>query len=520
VTPAVEAVDLFRLYRSERGNAVALRGLTVRVEPGELVVVLGPSGSGKSTLLRILAGLDEPSAGSVRVFGRDLRGLRGRALLEYRSRTLGYADQHFVRALVPELGAREQVELRLGLLGVPRRERMRVAAELLERVGLSDRADARVSELSGGQQQRIALCAALAHRPGLFVADEPTGELDRENAADVYALVRELSRAAGATTVLVSHDPESVGVADRVVHVRDGRVSAEAAGGETRAVVNRGGWIRVPEELLRRAGLGGTARIEVDERGLLVSAGDERAPAAAEAPAPAAPAPAGETVAEVEELAKTHGRGGAAQHVFAGLSARFAAGSITAVTGPSGSGKSTLLHLLAGLDVPTAGEVRVLGTALSALDAAARAALRRASVGIVSQGTDLVHFLEARELVELALAQRGVERAEARRRAEAALADVGLGELASERVGRLSMGERQRVAVARALAVRPRLLLADEPTARLDEENARGIGALLSELARRSGAAVLCATHDPVLVERADVRLDLGHGARPVHSVA
>jgi ABC-type lipoprotein export system ATPase subunit len=517
VTPAVEAVDLFRLYRSERGSAVALRGLTLVVEPGEFLVVLGPSGSGKSTLLRVLAGLDEPSAGSVRVFGHDLRRLRGRALLEYRSCVLGYADQHFVRALVPELGAREQIELRLGLLGVPRRERERAAAGLLERVGLAGREDARPAELSGGQQQRVALCAALAHGPRLFVADEPTGELDRETAAEVYGLVRELSRAVGATTVLVSHDPESAGVADRVVHVRDGRVSAEATDGETRAVVGRGGWIRVPEDLLRRAGLGGTARIEVDDRGVLVSSG--AAPGLREStgearPAPA-PAPGGEMVAEVRRLAKTHGRGGGARRVFTDLSAGFAAGTVTAVTGRSGSGKTTLLHLLAGLDVPSAGEVRVLGTTVSAADAASRAALRRATVGIVPQGTDLVHFLEARELVELALAQRGLARAEARRNAEAALADVGLGELAAERVGRLSMGERQRVAVARALAIRPRLLLADEPTARLDEENARAVAGLLAGLARRWGTAVVCATHDPVLVERADVRLDLGRGEPP-----
>lgn len=125
--------------------------------------------------------------------------------------------------------------------------------------------------LSGGQQQRVALCAALAHRPPLFIADEPTGELDRESAAQVYAVVRELAHAAGATTILVSHDPESAGVADRVVQIRDGRVSEESGAGASRAVVNRGGWIRVPEELLRRAGLEQRVRIELDEHGVLVS---------------------------------------------------------------------------------------------------------------------------------------------------------------------------------------------------------------------------------------------------------
>ena len=299
---AVEASDLFRIYPSEEGASVALQGLTLDVHEGELLVVFGPSGSGKSTLLRILAGLDQPSAGSVRVFGEDLRKVRGRALLDYRSRTLGYADQHYARALAPELPAREQVGFRLGLLGLPARERERVADELLDRVGLLDRRDARPGELSGGQQQRVALAVALAHRPRLFIADEPTGELDAANAADMYSLIRDLSRAAGVTTILVSHDPESAAVADRVVQIRDGRVSAETSDGEVRAVVNRGGWIRVPEEFLRRAALAGRARIEIDERGVLVS-GEAGAVAAAE-PSPPSDLPSpppGPVVAE------THG---------------------------------------------------------------------------------------------------------------------------------------------------------------------------------------------------------------------
>ena len=183
---AVEARDLFRLYASPEGTSVALQGLTLDVEEGELLVVFGPSGSGKSTLLRILAGLDRPSAGSVSVFGHDLRTLRGRVLLDYRSRALGYADQHYARALAPELRAREQVALRLALLGVPREERVLAADRLLERVGLLDRRAALPDELSGGQQQRVAICAALAHRPRLFIADEPTGELDAQNAAEIY----------------------------------------------------------------------------------------------------------------------------------------------------------------------------------------------------------------------------------------------------------------------------------------------------------------------------------------------
>ena len=491
---AVEATDLFRIYPSAEGAAAALQGLSLDIEEGELVVVFGPSGSGKSTLLRILAGLDRPSAGTVRVFEHDLRTLRGRALARYRSRTLGYADQHYERALAPELTARQLVALRLDLLGVDRTESGRTADRLLERVGLAGKRDARPAELSGGQQQRVALCAALSHGPPLFIADEPTGELDAANAAEIYALIRELAREAGVTTLIVSHDPESAAVADRVVQIRDGRVSA--ADGE--AVVNRGGWIRIPEELL-----GGTTRARLEPRpgGVFVHT---VAVDAVEHAAPAEPRP-GAVVAEAVALTKVHGRGPRATEVFHDLSLAFAGGAFSAVTGPSGTGKSTLLHLLAGLDRPTAGDVRVLGTALSGLDETGLALLRRSSIGLVTQGTDLVPFLTARETVELALVLRGADGG----RAASALAAVGLAELADQRVARLSMGERQRVAIARALAAKPALLLADEPTARLDEANARAVGALFAELARTTGTAIVCATHDPVLIEHAQVEFPL-----------
>jgi len=484
----VEARDLFRLYSTPQGTSVALQGLSLDVAERELLVVFGPSGSGKSTLLRILAGLDRPSAGSVSVLGHDLRTLRGQARLEYRSRTLGYADQHYTRALAPELTARELVAFRLALLGVGRAEREHVADQLLERVGLLDRRDALPGELSGGQQQRVAICAALAHRPKLFIADEPTGELDARNAAEIYELIGTLAREVGATTVLVSHDPRSAAVADRVVQIRDGRVSTE----DGDAVVNRGGWVRIPE-------LDGVSRVRLEPapQGLLIRVG-ERPPRPAATPETTK----GEVVVRTSRLAKSYG----ATPVLHDLTLAFESGRLTAVTGRSGSGKSTLLHLLAGLDLPSAGEVHVLGTPISQLDATGRADVRRAHIGLVTQGTELVPFLTAQETVELALAMRGAPTSNA----TATLAAVGLGELSHQRVARLSMGERQRVAVARALVTLPRLLLADEPTARLDEANARAVGHLFAELAATTGTAIVCATHDPVLIEQAGAEVPLG----------
>jgi ABC-type lipoprotein export system ATPase subunit len=507
---AVELRDVFRVYSTPEGDAAALQGLSAEVQEGELVAVLGPSGSGKTTLLRILAGLERPSAGHVRVLGLDLVRLPGRRLAAYRSGLLGYADQHYGRVLASELTARELVSLQLGLLGTPRRERYARADELLERVGLLARRDARPAELSGGEQQRVAVCAALAHRPRLLLLDEPTGELDAANAALVLALVRDLARAAGSTAVVVSHDPSTARVADRTLHVRDGRVSNEStlAVGGGGIVVGRGGWLRLPEELLRRAGIGSRATARLGDGGIVVAAAPEHEPAAAR-PEPATvavPAPGAE-VASVWELGRRYGRPGAETTALDAVTAAFSAGALTAVTGPSGSGKTTLLQLLAGLDLPTAGEVRVLGTRLGELDRAGRAELRRRHVAVLGQQPVLTAFLTAEENVELALALRGLE-ADGDAAVEA-LAAVGLEERAGQRVDRLSAGERARVGIARAVASQPDLLLLDEPTARLDAANALGVAALLARLARERGTAVVCATHDPLVIEQADRELPL-----------
>ena len=511
---AVELRDVFRVYPAPEGGVVALQGLTLEIREGEICVVLGPSGSGKSTLLRMLAALDSPTAGSVRVLGRDLARLGRRGRANYRSEVLGYADQHYWRALASELEVRELVGLQLGLAGVARHERLGRAGELLERVGLLDRARAHPRELSGGEQQRVAICAALAHRPRLLLADEPTGELDAANARLVYEAIAELARAAGTTTVLVSHDPESATVVDRIVRVRDGRVSEEAAladGSDEAIVVGRGGWLRLSEELLRRTGIHSHASARLHEHGLLLQA----APGAS-APEPLAeeeslpePAAAGTATAETAGLTRTYGEGVAAATALAALDAVFRGGRLTAVTGPSGSGKTTLLHLLAGLDLPSGGQVTLLGETMSALDRDARARLRAAKVALVSQETGLVPFLTAAENVELGLSLRGVEASEARARSAESLAAVGLAGAAGRRVSDLSSGQGERVAVARALAGRPALLLADEPTARLDQASALAVARLLLGLARETGAAVVCATHDPLLIEHADERLDL-----------
>jgi ABC-type lipoprotein export system ATPase subunit len=506
VTAAIELKDVFRVHSTPEGDAAALQGLSLRVAEGEVLAVLGPSGSGKSTLLRLLAGLERPSAGLVRVHGEDLGKLPARGLARYRSSLLGYADQHYGRALAPELTARDLVAVQLGLRGTPRAERLHRADALLERVGLADKRARRPAQLSGGEQQRVALCAALAHSPAVFLADEPTGELDAATADQVYDVLSDLVREHGCTTVIVSHDPESARIADRIVQIRDGRVSEEwsRAGVDAETiVVGRGGWMRLPEELLLRAGIGASATARFAEEGVLVSAVGEGAAR------PPDSVPAHDAVREtriVVDARGLHKRYGETP-VLAGLDVQLRSGRLHAVTGPSGSGKTTLLHVLAGLELPDGGNVTIDGADLTGLDRAARAELRRAKIAYVGQQAGLVPHLSALENVELSLALRGVE--EGRFAALDALESVGLGERATQRVGRLSQGERARVAIARAIASRPAVLLADEPTSRLDGANAISVAILLARLARSTGAAVLCATHDPLVIEQAESQISL-----------
>jgi ABC-type lipoprotein export system ATPase subunit len=513
MSAAVEINDLFRVYRTSEGDAAALQGLTLSVPDGELLVLLGPSGSGKSTLLRILAGLEAPSAGRVRVHGTDVAALSRRERADYRARVLGYVEQHYWRSLDPHLEARDLVALQLALAGSPRRERHQRADELLERVGLGDRTHARPGELSGGEQQRVAVCAALAHRPRLLLADEPTGELDAASAGLVYELLAELAREAGCTTVVVSHDPASVSIADRAIRVRDGRVSAEARGGAGETiVVGRGGWLRLPETLLARSGIASRAVAEASGATIVLRRADGDTAAAAQPDAVAAERVDGArrgVAAELRGIVARQGTGARATSVFDGLDATFEFGKLSVVTGPSGSGKTTLLHLLAGLVLPAAGDVRILDVPLAELDRAQRAEVRRKEVAVVRQQYGLILFLSARENVELGVAPGTRPSADAAERAIELLAAVGLAERAEQRVARLSSGERQRVAIARALVREPAILLADEPTARLDEANALAVASLFARLARELGTAIVCATHDPLLTEQGDRVLEL-----------
>jgi len=217
---AVEAQELQRVYRMGNVEVPALRGVNLKVRRGEFVVILGVSGSGKSTLLHLLGGLDRPSEGRVLVEGQDLSRLSDNQLADVRLRKIGFVFQFF--NLMPQLTAQANVELPLNIAEVPAKTAQTRAQELLTMVGLVERTTHRPFELSGGEQQRVAIARALANNPKIILADEPTGNLDTTNGAEVIQLLRKINQSQGQTVIVVGHDLRLTTVADRVIEMRDG----------------------------------------------------------------------------------------------------------------------------------------------------------------------------------------------------------------------------------------------------------------------------------------------------------
>ena len=224
---AVEVKDLVRIYSQGSLEVQALRGLDLSMEEGEMVALIGPSGSGKTTLLNIIGGLDRASAGSVKVFGKELTRLSPGELVEYRRNKVGHVFQ--TMNLIPTLTAAENIELPMVALGIPRERRNSRVKELVDVVGLGERMGHKPGELSGGEQQRVALAAALANDPPLVLADEPTGELDTANAKVVVDYLSRVNREMGKTILMVTHDPAVSRVADRILRIQDGVIIRDIA---------------------------------------------------------------------------------------------------------------------------------------------------------------------------------------------------------------------------------------------------------------------------------------------------
>ncbi len=297
---AILCENLVKIYKTKDTEVLALQGLELTVEKGELMAIIGNSGSGKSTFLNMIGGLDRPSAGKLIVEGRDLFKLTEKELVAYKRDTVGFVWQNSGRNLLPYLTALENIEMPMSLAGAKaRRER---AEMLLDMVGLSEKKSSRVAQLSGGEQQRIAIAIALANDPGILLADEPTGAVDVKTSAYILDVFRRINSEQGKTIVIVTHDRQIARHVTRVAAIRDGKIAseqimradyarqfagigsfadeenAEASTHDEYAILDRAGRVQIPGELLEEAGISGNrVRMSLKNGEIILSPPEEQA---------------------------------------------------------------------------------------------------------------------------------------------------------------------------------------------------------------------------------------------------
>jgi putative ABC transport system ATP-binding protein len=299
--PLIVCENLVKIYKVADLEVVALQGLDLIIERGEMLGIVGASGSGKSTLMNILGGLDRPSAGRVTVDGLNLLGLPESALNEYQRAKVGFVWQQTSRNLIPYLTALENIELPMTMFwNVSAQEKKAWALELLSAVGLYERRHHRLGQLSGGEQQRVAIAVALSNKPVLLLGDEPTGEVDSATAQIVMDTFRRLGKLMDLTIVIVTHDPRIAGQVDRVVAIRDGKISTEtvrhvappghlATDSDTAllkreevtyheyVVLDSAGRMQVPKEVLEELGIGKRAQLETGDNCIIIRPAEDKA---------------------------------------------------------------------------------------------------------------------------------------------------------------------------------------------------------------------------------------------------
>ncbi len=516
--------NMVKIYKVADLEVIALQGLDLEVEKGEIMALVGPSGAGKSTLLNVIGGLDTPSAGGMWVDGWDLLKMKKRDRVHYKRQTVGFVWQQPARNLLPYLSARENVEMPLLLNGVRSGKRKKRALELLETVGLADRANFRPDRLSGGQQQRVALAVALANNPPLLLGDELTGQVDSESAAQVFDALRSINRIYGTTIITVTHDPLVANRVDRVVAIRDGRTSTEirrlrdkhdgSVQEEEWVILDQAGRLQLPKPYINALEMRERVKVRMEPNHLSVwpqQGGNGKGLSGKISPRSASRQPFAPPNEKslglpivIQGLSRTFELGVEKIHALQDINLEIPAGTLAVVKGPSGSGKTTLLNLVAGLDEPTSGSVSIGGQPLAELSAQGQINLRRQKIGFVFQTFGLLPFLSVEENVQIPLRLLRASRQERQTLTGQVLDLVGLSDRARHRTYELSGGEQQRVAIARALIKWPALILADEPTGQLDTLTGASIIALLQDVVAQTGLTVIVASHDPNVHKAAD----------------
>ena len=461
--PILELRDVWLSF----GDHPVFRGLDLRIVPGVITVILGRSGAGKTLLLKLMMGLVRPDRGQVRVFGRDLATTSPVELLALRKR-MGMLFQNY--ALFDALTVDGNVGFALAQhTRLPRRDVTALADGLLEVLGLAGSEHLLPAALSGGMKKRVGLARALVADPEVVLLDEPTTGLDPLMVEQVDAMIALARTRYQTTAVVISHDLASTRrLADRVGFLADGQLRFDGTYAELRrcqdpAVVAFLDGARTPM------------------------------PAAASAVTPPAPSPA--RAPAVITLAGVHKRFGA-NPVLRGVDLAIQPHRITVLIGASGSGKSVIIKHVIGLLRPDRGQVRVFGEDVGAMDDVALARMRR-RLGLVFQHAALLDWLSVEDNIAFPLVERGALRPRERQAAVDELCErLHLGALRRRMPGALSLGERKRVALARAVVARPEVVIYDEPTTGQDPVLTREIDELIQQIQQQLGVTTLVISHD------------------------
>ena len=480
---AARCSELVKTYRTASGEVRALKGLSAEVPASTLLAVVGPSGSGKSSLLRLIAGLDRPTSGTLTVEGTSVHDASARTLRRFRRATVGYLFQRPSDNFLPHLTVGEHLRLARGL--THRRPRIE-QDELLSTLGIEERADHLPSELSGGEQQRAAIAEVLMGGATIVVADEPTAELDSVSAEHVMDTMVALAHA-GVTFVVATHDRSVMRRADTALELDHG--VRRSFGGTATAPSSGGG----TTDVRRVPGREAPGRDRADRW---------------RPPETTAPEPDLPSVLVATDVSKSYRRGDEVVHALDGVILGLRAGELVGLVGRSGSGKTTLLNVIAGWEHADAGTIEGAG--------------RQAEVpgweelAVVPQKLGLFDELTVRENLEYPARLSG-RLGELRGRVDELMEDLAIAHLAARYPRETSLGEQQRTAIARALVLSPRLVLADEPTGHQDAVSERRVLEVLGRAAA-DGASCLIATHNVALAPRLDRVFEMADGRLSEHA--
>ena len=526
----VNCENLVKIYKIADLEVVALQGLDLNVSEGEILALVGPSGAGKSTLLNVIGGLDSPSAGKAKIKDYDLLAMKDKQRVAYKRDMVGFVWQQPSRNLLSYLSAIENVELPMMLNNITGAARSKRARELLDIVGLADRANFRPNQLSGGQQQRVAIAVALANNPPLLLGDEMTGQIDSQSAGEVFSTLHKVHDAFNTTIILVTHDPLVSGLVDRVIAIRDGRTSTEIrrrrdkksgdVDEEEWVILDQAGRMQLPKAYVEKLALRERVKVKLEDDHVTVWPQHKveefitlGAPDIEHfQPAYTRPIKSNGNTLKVTRLSREFETGSETITALNDVSFEISAGKLALIRGRSGCGKTTLLNLIAALDQATRGEITVGDQVVGEMSEREIIQYRRHQISFVFQNFGLLPYLTVEENVEIPLRLVHTPRKERIERVAEVLKLVALDHRARHRTYELSGGEQQRVAISRALVNRPSILLADEPTGQLDSNTGAAIIRLLHEIANRFGVTVIVASHDPNIVPFADKIIELKDG--------